>query len=123
TPLQFPVLSTESPESPYHSMLLEFDSLNGAPVVCAELHSQIPAIAAGIKWETGHAARVAYLMTDGGALPLPFSRLVPRLQDCGLIDITVTAGNAFGGDYEAVNLYSGLATAKAAAGADVMIVC
>lgn len=123
SPLQFPILAAEAPESPHHDAIRECDSLDGIPVVCAELHSQIAAIAAGIKWETGHAARVAYVMTDGGALPLAFSRLVPTLQDCGLIDVTVTAGNAFGGDYEAVNLYSALITAKAAAQADVIIVC
>src|SRR5207249_5896315 len=51
-----------------------------------------------------------------------FSRLVPALQDAGLIDVTITATNAFGGDYEAVNLYSALITAKVAAGADVIVV-
>ena len=92
-------------------------------MVCAELHSQLPAIAAAIKWETNNKARVVYVMSDGGALPLAFSRLVPKLLELGLIDATVTAGQAFGGEYEAVNLYSGIATAHAVAEADVVIVC
>jgi hypothetical protein len=123
TPMQLPVLSAESPESPHHESLREFESLDGTPVVCAELHSQLPAITAAAKWETKGAARVVYVMTDGAALPLAFSRLVPTLVGRGLLDATVTAGQAFGGDFEAVNLYSALAVARAAARADIIVVC
>ena len=49
TPNQFPVLSVESLESPHHEMLKLFESLEGLPVVCCELHSQIPAVIAGIR--------------------------------------------------------------------------
>jgi hypothetical protein len=123
TPLQFPVLAVAAQESPDHSSIRDFVSLDGIPVVCAELHSQIPAIAAAVKWETKGAARIVYVMSDGGALPLAFSRLIPKLRELGLIDATITAGNSFGGDYEAVNLYSGIAAAHAVASADVIIVC
>jgi len=122
TPLQFPVLAAEAPESPHHRALRNFRTLSGTPVVCAELHSQVPAVAAAVKWECPRA-RVAYVMTDGAALPMAYSRLVPRMKECGLLDATVTAGQAFGGDFEAVNLYSGLAVARQAAGADAIIVC
>ncbi len=54
-------------------------------------------------------------MTDGGALPLWFSRtvaaLAPRLVG------TVTVGQAFGGDVEAVTLHSGLLAAAPRAAA------
>lgn len=123
TPLQHPVLVAEAPESAHHDALKTFHSLHTTPVVCAELHSQLPAIAAAVKWETQGAARLVYVMTDGAALPIAFSRLVPALRERGLLDATVTAGQAFGGDYEAVNLYSALAVAHAAAGADVIVVC
>jgi hypothetical protein len=122
TPLQHPVLAAAAPESPYHEAFQDFCSLDGIPVVCAELHSQIPAIAAAAKWETKGAARVVYIMTDGAALPLAFSHIVPELKQRGLIDATITAGQAFGGDYEAVNLYSALAAATTIAKADVVIV-
>ena len=39
-----------------------------------------------------------------------------------MIDATITCGHAFGGDHEAVNLYSALAIARHVAGADVAIV-
>ena len=123
TPLQLPVLAAEAPESSDHQALQEFHSLETAPVVCAELHSQLPAIAAAAKWETGGTARVVYVMTDSAALPLAFSRLVPMLKERGLLDATVTAGQAFGGDHEAVNLYSALAVARVAARADIIVVC
>jgi hypothetical protein len=60
-------------------------------------------------------------MSDAGALPLSWSDLVRELTDAGLIDVTCTYGHAFGGDIEAVNVYSGLAAAKVAGRADVVI--
>ncbi len=127
TPLQVPVLAVESPESPYHEMLRRFQSLNEMPVVCAQLHSQIPAICAGVRWALmhhgGHRPRIAYIMTDGAALPLALSRLIPELREKSWISATITAGQAFGGDHECVNVYSALATAYTVVGADMAIVC
>ncbi len=122
TPLQMPVLAVEAPESPHHPRIREFDSLDEIPVVCAELHSQVAAVAAAIRWETGGAARTVYVMTDGGALPIALSDSVHRMKADGLLHATVTCGQAYGGDLEAVNIYSGLAAACAAAEADVIIV-
>jgi hypothetical protein len=65
-------------------------------------------------------ARVAYLMTDGGALPAWFSRTLTALH--GLLAGVVTAGQAYGGDLEAVNLHSGLLAARAGLRADVTVV-
>ncbi len=123
TPVQLPVLAAESPESAHHEALKRFSGLRGMPVVCAELLSQVPAIAAAAKWETRGEARVVYVMTDGAALPLGFSRLVAEMRAAGLLDAVVTAGQAFGGDYEAVNIYSALAVARVAAEADIVVVC
>jgi hypothetical protein len=61
-------------------------------------------------------------MTDSSALPLALSRLVPVLKEERLLHATITAGHAFGGDYEAVNLYSALAIAKEVVHADIVIV-
>jgi len=62
------------------------------------------------------------VMTDQAALPLAFSTLVPRLKEAGLLAATITVGQSFGGDYEAVNVYTGLLAARAVIGADVAIV-
>ena len=108
-----------------HIMKLRYTSLQAnwdpadvatgtAPVVACSLHSQVPCVAAAFK----HArpdARVTYVMTDGAALPIALSDLVVALKDRGLVDETVTAGHAFGGDREAV-------TVAAALGADADLV-
>src|SRR5262249_22734516 len=62
----------------------------------------------------------AYVMTDGGALPLAISDLVFELRERRLVDVTITCGQAFGGDHEAVTVYSALGVARPAA--DVAIV-
>ncbi len=100
-----------------------FHSLDGMPVVCCEIHSQIAPVAAAIKALTKQEARVVYIMTDGAALPLGFSRLAAELKAKRLIDITITCGQAFGGDLEAINVYSGIIAAREVARADVAIVC
>jgi Protein of unknown function (DUF3866) len=121
TPLQTEVLAAEEPDSPHHAALREATSIHGMPVVACGLHSQIAGVAAGIKAERSDA-RVAYVMTDGAALPLSWSGLVRDLKAGGLIDVTSTAGHAFGGDLEAVNVFSALAAVRHAADANVAIV-
>jgi uncharacterized protein DUF3866 len=117
TPLQTAVRSVEETDP---SILDGSSGLRGTPVVCLPLHSMVGPAAAGAK--AAGVERVAYVMTDGAALPGAFSRLVPRLRDAGLLDAFVTAGQAFGGDLEAVTTWSGLLAAKEIADADVVIV-
>lgn len=121
TPWQTEVLAAEAPESEYHESLAQATSLGGAPVVACGLHSQLPAAAAGVK-AARPDARVGYLMTDGGALPLAWSRTLPALRNAGLIDVTCTAGHSFGGDLEAVNVFSGLLDLRHAGGVDAICV-
>jgi hypothetical protein len=97
------------------------DHLDGTPVVVAGLHSQVPVVAAAIARDAPDA-RVAYVMTDGGALPIAMSDVVASLRARGLLCGTVTAGHAFGGDIEALNVPSGLALARHRLAADVIVV-
>jgi hypothetical protein len=120
TPWQMDVLSVEAPESPHHDAMVNPTFLDGTPVVACGLHSQIAAVAAGVK-AAAPGARVGYLMTDGGALPLAWSNLVQALRAGGLLDATCTAGHAFGGELEAVNEFSGMVALRRAVGADVVI--
>jgi hypothetical protein len=90
-------------------------------VVCAELHSMVPVVAAAARAVADDLV-VAYVMTDGGALPLAFSRLAAQLRAGGLVAGIVTAGQAFGGDLEAISLHSGLAAARAVLAAEVVVV-
>lgn len=121
TPWQTEVVSAEAPEGPHHELLREARSLAGMPVVACGLHSQVAGIAAGFR-AAAPRSRIGYLMTDGGALPLAWSRLVPELRSAGLIDVTCTVGHAFGGDLEAVNALSGLLALRLGEGADAVVV-
>src|SRR5690606_9467433 len=107
---------------PHHALLREKSDLAGLPVVIAGLHSQLAPAAAALRLALGPRATLVYVMTDGGALPLAFSGLVRRLIQAGLLDKTVTVGHAFGGDLEAVTLFSGLLAARWALGADAAVV-
>jgi hypothetical protein len=117
TPLQAAVRSVEETEA---ALLEKSPGLEGLPVVVAPLHSMIGPVAAGARAEG--AKRIAYVMTDGAALPGSFSRLVPRLRETGLLDSFITCGQCFGGELETVTVWTGLLAAKDVVGADVAIV-
>lgn len=120
SPGQIDVMSGEAPESEHHQTMLAASSLAGMPVVACGLHSQVAPAASMLK-RIDPDIRVAYLMTDGASLPIAQSNLVRDLRQKGVIDATVTAGHAFGGDYESVNIFSGLVMASEVAGADITI--
>lgn len=124
TPLQATVLGVDEQDSEWHEVLREADDLAGMPVVTADLHSALPAILAGLTTSAEFPAsvRVAYVMTDGGALPLWFSKNAAALREAGWLAGTVTVGQAFGGDLEAVTLHTGLLAAKHVLEADVAVV-
>ncbi|NLB73687.1 MAG: DUF3866 family protein [Firmicutes bacterium] len=122
TPFQVCCLTAEEEGSQYHEALKEPKPIHGIPVVACELHSMVAPVAAGIKEATGNEAKVAYVMTDGGALPAAFSKLARNLRDKALIDSIITCGHAFGGDLESVNVYSALCVAKECTDADAVVV-
>ncbi len=95
--------------------------LDGMPVVACALHSQVACVAVALA-DAAPGRRVVYVMTDSAALPLALSDLVAALRALGLLATTVTCGQAFGGEHEAVNLASALEVARAAGRAEVVIV-
>jgi hypothetical protein len=117
TPVQTAVRSVEETDP---ELLEASEGLRETPVVCAPLHSMLAPIAAGAKRAAD--AKVVYLMTDGAALAGGFSRLVAELRDAGLLDAWITCGQAFGGEREAVTVWSGLLAAKELLGAEVIVV-
>lgn len=119
-PQQAMVAGADEQGSPHHALLRDADDLAGMPVLVADLHSALaPALLAVAHDRPG--TRVVYVMSDQGALPLAFSRTVAALRDAGLLAGTVTAGQAFGGDLEAVTVHSALLAARLAAGADLVV--
>jgi hypothetical protein len=119
TPLQTVVLGADEQDSPHHALLADDRPLDGMPAVVADLHSSLPAVVAGLL-DARPGTRVAYVMTDGGALPLALSQTAAALEPilCG----TVTTGQAWGGDAEAVSVHSGLLVAERVLGAEVAVV-
>jgi hypothetical protein len=121
TPLQQTVLGVDEQDSPHHEALRAADDLGGLPVVVADLHSALPAVIAGLRHERADM-RVVYVATDGGALPLAFSRTVTSLREHGWLTGSVTVGQAYGGDLEAVTIHNGLLAARYVLNADVVVV-
>ncbi|MEP6476866.1 MAG: DUF3866 family protein [Actinomycetota bacterium] len=117
TPVQTAVRTVEESD---RDVLEASDGLGGMPVVCAPLHSMIAPAAAAAR--VAGARRVVYVMTDGAALPGALSHLVVSLRDAGLLDGWITCGQAFGGELEAVTIWTALLAARELLDADVVVV-
>jgi Protein of unknown function (DUF3866) len=134
TPMQATVAGADEQGSAHHDILRDADDIEGIAVVIADLHSALPAVLAGFYSQRlalaspgGRATaallpRVAYLMLDGGALPAWFSRTTAALREAGWLAGTITVGQAFGGDVEAVTMHSGLLAARHVLGAELVVV-
>ncbi|MDI3299450.1 MAG: DUF3866 family protein [Bacillota bacterium] len=122
TPWQLAVLACEEEAGPAHAALAgpSGGSLDGMPVVAGELHSQLLPVLLGAR--RAGARRIAYVMTDGAALPAALSETVAELRRLGWIEAVITSGHAFGGDLEAVALPSALLAARRAVGAELAVV-
>ena len=92
------------------------EALDGMPVVCCSLHSQVAPVRAGMRG----VQRVAYVQLGGGALPVSLSDTVRTLKKARLLDVAVAASPCTDGDVQAVTPASALAWC-AAQGYDVAI--
>ncbi len=117
TPVQTAVRTVEETD---RDVLEASHGLEGTPVVCAPLHSMIASTAAAAA--VAGARRVVYVMTDGAALPGAFSDLVHSLRRADLLHGWITCGHAFGGELEAVTIWTALLAAKELLRADVIVV-
>ena len=79
----------------------------GTPVVACALLSQVACAAHAFKHHRPDA-RLTFVMTDSAALPLALADVVHDLRAAAVLDSTITVGQAFGGDVEAVNLRAAL---------------
>jgi hypothetical protein len=115
TPMQTAVSAVESQESPYHEKLRGYLNLMKRPVLLMELHSMLPLVVLLLRywekkegWSNSGSMDLTYIHTDATALPIAFSRHVAALKQLGHINRTITEGHAYGGDVEAVNIFSAL---------------
>ena len=109
TPVQHAVVHAEE-RDPLAS------SLEGRPVVCCSLHSQVAPVCAGL----GEGVRVAYVQIAGGALPVSLSDAVRVLRERGLIDVAVAASPCLDGDVQCAGVASALAWAAGAGHAAIV---
>src|SRR5690606_27586351 len=86
--LRYTSLQVDTGAAEEHHPELPSD-LGGVPVVVAGLHSQLPVLVAAID-ASRPGTRTAYVMTDGGALPMALSDTVADLTSRGLLAGTVT---------------------------------
>jgi hypothetical protein len=120
TPHQTPVLAVESSESEHHSLFQSPFSLEGKKVLLSELHSALPIIASLIHgWNPER--RIVYIMDDQAALHMAFSEHVRYLKE-KINLVTITFGQALGGDIEAINIFTALEAAVKVAEADDIII-
>jgi hypothetical protein len=89
-----------------HDRLAE--ELDGLPVVCCGLHSQLAPVVAGI----GKGVRIAYVQLGGGALPVSLSDTVRLLKTRQLLETAIAVAPCLDGDVQAVTVASALAWAK-----------
>ena len=111
-----------SPDSGAHVMKLPYTSLqvavnhveedrelpsavDGLPVVCCTLHSQVAPVCAAL----GRRPRIAYVQVSGGALPVSMSDTLRILRKAGLVGATVGVGPCVDGDVACVTIASALA--------------
>jgi hypothetical protein len=91
------------------------------PAVVVSLHGHLAPIA----WAAAQARpglRVGFIQGPGAALPGTLSRDVRELRERDLVCGHVTAGPAYGGEYEAISLVGGLDAAARRLGWDAVVV-
>jgi hypothetical protein len=83
------------------------ESLDGMPVICCSLHSQVAPVVAGLARR--RRLRIGYVQVGGGALPVSLSDAVRELKAGGLLASAVAASPCIDGDVQAVTPASALA--------------
>lgn len=121
TPYQVKCRCPSEKDDHDHDKIESFSHLYGLPVIIGELHSMLPPAACTFKY-LNSKAKIVYIMTDGGSLPIDISFNVQKLRSKGIISSTITSSNSFGGDYEAINIYDALIIAKSLLDCDLAII-
>ncbi|GAE36855.1 DUF3866 family protein [Halalkalibacter akibai] len=120
TPIQHSVLAIESQESEYHPEFIESFSLVGKPVWLAELHSMVP-LFYFVSQEIKAGSSCCVIFDDQAALPLTLSDQLRALHKEDHFH-SITVGQAFGGQYEAITIASALQFAHKVLKADFILI-
>jgi hypothetical protein len=90
-------------------------ALDGMPVVCCSLHSQVAPVCAALR-----GLRLAYAQLGGGALPVSLSDTLRTLKERGLVEVAMAVAPCIDGDVHCASIASALTWAKAE-GHDVVV--
>jgi hypothetical protein len=91
------------------------ERLDGMPVVCCTLHSQVAPVAAALA-----GVRVAYVQVAAGALPVSLSDTLRELRARGLVAETIAVAPCLDADLQCASVASALLVARAR-GAEAVI--
>jgi len=120
TPQQVRVSFCEEENSPYHFLFQKTIDFKNKIIYVGELHSMLLPLCAYLKDRKN--IKISCIITDHGALPVFFSKNIRILKSLKLLDATISIGNAYGGDYECVNIYTGLQMAMNILESDVVVI-
>lgn len=96
--------------------------LTPKPVIFAILHSMLFPLVTTIKYIDPNIT-VNCVYTYGGAMNANNSFTLKRLKESGLINSIITTGECYGGDYESINIATGILFGFNRLKSDIIVVC
>jgi hypothetical protein len=92
------------------------------PVIYTILHSMISPLVTTIKYIRPNAI-ISCVFTYGGAMNANNSFTLKKLRSSELINSVITTGECYGGDYESINITTGIIFGFNQLNSDIIIVC
>ncbi|MGM0410026.1 MAG: DUF3866 family protein [Bacillota bacterium] len=111
TPLQLKTLCLSEKQGEFHKEMKKIIFLDGMKVIFIPLHSLLAPLLISYNYYNKDK-KIIFIMAEGGSLNLELSNEINQLKEKNLLDITITIANSFGGDFEAVNIFTALMAAK-----------
>lgn len=96
--------------------------LTPRPVIFAILHSMLFPLVKTIKYINPNT-NISCVYTYGGAMNANNSFILKRMKESGLINSIITAGECYGGDYESINIVTGILFGFNKLKSDIIVIC
>ncbi|WP_209122475.1 DUF3866 family protein [Alkalihalobacillus sp. BA299] len=119
-PNQHSVLTVEAQESKDHSLFQTSFCLDGQSILLAELHSMLPLVYVFMR-KYAPEMKLTVIISDEAALPLMLSEHIRVLKKEKHFH-SITVGQAFGGEFEAVNIVTALQYAVQKLKSDLILI-
>lgn len=106
----------------YKKIFAKKTKLLPKPVIYTILHSMISPLVKSIKYVKPDTI-ITCVYTYGGAMNANNSFTLKKLRASGAINSVITTGECYGGDYEAINIATGILFGFNRLNSDIIIVC